>query len=324
SLARCAARKALRALRVSGSRSRSASRICPRTRRAAYAPNDAPRSPRYRRAACTRPTSPHAMRSSRSAPRQRGSIDREATARANCRCAMMRSSPRGTAGSAMRTSPAARTVVRPSCGVNSRLTKLSTKAEGFYRRYRYPDWLESHSRVVGAIAEALVGARRRGAPEIDAEAVILAAYLHDIGRSPLLAGDPRDHNILSGLVLAAEGLDACVEPARRHAVYTVLDPVLAPRTAAEKLVYVADRRGGWVSRLTSRGRAISSARGYPREAHGCGATPPRISSRDSAAKARSFSWGRIWTRYRKAAGSTARSASSARSRRSSRSSTPTC
>lgn len=98
--------------------------------------------------------------------------------------------------------------------------------------------------MVGAIAEALVGARRRGAPRIDGEAAVLAAFLHDIGRSPLLAGDPRDHNILSGLVLAAEGLDACVEPARRHAIYTVLDPELAPRTPEEKLVYVADRRGG--------------------------------------------------------------------------------
>jgi hypothetical protein len=121
---------------------------------------------------------------------------------------------------------------------------LSTKAEAFYRRYRYPDWLETHSRVVGAIAEALVSARRPGAPQLDAEGVVLAAYLHDIGRTPLLAGDPRDHNILSGLVLAAEGLDACVEPSRRHAIYTVLDPELAPRTAADKLVYVADRRGG--------------------------------------------------------------------------------
>lgn len=157
---------------------------------------------------------------------------------------MMRSSPTGTADSAIRTSPAARTVVTVWHGVNSGLTKLSTKAESLYRRYRYPDWLETHSRVVGAIAEALVGARRRGAPAIDAESAVLAAYLHDIGRSPLLAGDGRDHNILSGLVLAAEGLDACVEPARRHAIYTVLDPELAPRTAEEKLVYVADRRGG--------------------------------------------------------------------------------
>jgi metal-dependent HD superfamily phosphatase/phosphodiesterase len=124
------------------------------------------------------------------------------------------------------------------------LTKLSTKAEAFFKRYRYPDWLETHSRVVGGIAETLVAARRRGAAKIDAEAVVLAAYLHDIGRSPLLAGDPRDHNILSGLVLAAEGLEPCVALARRHAIYTVLDPELAPRTAEEKLVYVADRRGG--------------------------------------------------------------------------------
>ena len=159
---------------------------------------------------------------------------------------MMRSSPTGRADSATRTSPAARTVVRPFFGVNSRLTKLSTKAEPFFRRYRYPDWLETHSRTVGAITEALLAGRRPGAPRIEGEAVVLAGYLHDVGRSPLLAGDPRDHNILSGLVLAAEGLDACVELARRHAIYTVLDPDLVPRTAEEKLVYVADRRGGQV------------------------------------------------------------------------------
>ena len=121
---------------------------------------------------------------------------------------------------------------------------MSTKAESFFRRYRYPDWLEKHSRIVGAIAGALVSARHRAASKIDSDAVVLAAYLHDVGRSPLLAGDPRDHNILSGLVLAAEGLGQCVELARRHAIYTVLDPDLAPRTAEEKLVYVADRRGG--------------------------------------------------------------------------------
>jgi len=167
----------------------------------------------------------------------------------------------------MRTSPAARTLVRLWEGVNRRLTKLSTKAEAFYRRYRYPDWLEMHSRVVGAIAEALVAARRRGAPRIDAEAVVLAAYLHDIGRSPLLAGDPRDHNILSGIVLAAEGLGACIEPARRHAIYTVLDPDLAPRTPEEKLVYAADRRGGQTVEPLEE-RAHDTARRNPKYAAG--------------------------------------------------------
>jgi hypothetical protein len=142
---------------------------------------------------------------------------------------------------------------------------LSTKADAFHRRYRYPEWLETHSRVVGAIAEVLVASRRRGAAPIDGEAVVLAAYLHDIGRSPLLDGDPRDHNILSGLVLAAEGLEACVEPSKRHAIYTVLDPELAPRTAAEKLVYVADRRGGQAVEPLEE-RAHDTARRHPKYA----------------------------------------------------------
>ena len=154
---------------------------------------------------------------------------------------MMRSSP--TAGSAIR-SPVAATVVRRSGGVNSELTQLSTEAERIFARYRYPDWLATHSRVVGRIAAVFVASLRSGSEPIDQDAVVLAAYLHDVGRSPLLAGDARDHNVLSALVLAAEGLERCVEPARRHAIYTVLDPALAPRTFADKLVYVADRRGG--------------------------------------------------------------------------------
>ncbi|MDP9251667.1 MAG: hypothetical protein M3O80_01560, partial [Chloroflexota bacterium] len=42
----------------------------------------------------------------------------------------------------------------------------------------------------------------------------------------------------------AEGLAGSVEPARRHAIYTVLDLATAPATLADKIVYVADRRGG--------------------------------------------------------------------------------
>jgi 5'-deoxynucleotidase YfbR-like HD superfamily hydrolase len=164
-----------------------------------------------------------------------------------------------------RTSPAARTVRTPSWRVNRKLTELSTKAAEFFKRYRYPEWLETHSRVVGAIAEALVAARRKGAAKIDGEVVVLAAYLHDIGRSPLLAGDRQDHNVLSGLVLAAEGLEPCAELARRHAIYTVLDPDLAPRTAEERLVYVADRRGGQsVESLEERAR--DTARRNPKYA----------------------------------------------------------
>ena len=124
------------------------------------------------------------------------------------------------------------------------MTDLSTTAARFHERYAFPYWLRDHSRLVGAIANALAAARVAAGDTIEVDIVTLAAYLHDIGRSPLLSGDTREHNELSALILAAEGLPECAEPARRHAIYTVLDPATAPRTIAEKIVYVADRRGG--------------------------------------------------------------------------------
>jgi hypothetical protein len=139
------------------------------------------------------------------------------------------------------------------------VSDVAASAERFYARYRYPDWLREHSRVVGTIGAVLARARVAAGEAIDVETVTLAAYLHDIGRSPLLAGDPREHNELSALILAAEGLDGCVEPARRHAIYTVLEPATAPRTMDEKLVYIADRRGGMGVETLGRARRTPRA-----------------------------------------------------------------
>ncbi|MGH2492598.1 MAG: HD domain-containing protein [Candidatus Limnocylindria bacterium] len=140
---------------------------------------------------------------------------------------------------------------------------ISTEAELFFDRYAYPEWLRTHSRLVGRIAETLIAAR----PDIESEArdIALAGYLHDIGRSPLVAGDAREHNELSALILAAEGLAGAVEPARRHAIYTVLDPATAPVTLADKIVYVADRRGGMRVEPVEE-RARDTARRHPRYA----------------------------------------------------------
>ncbi len=148
-------------------------------------------------------------------------------------------------------------------GVNANVADLSTTSERYFERYGYPQWLRDHSRLVGRIAAVLAQARSGAGDAIDADAVVLAAYLHDIGRSPLLRGDLREHNELSALILAAEGLAACVEPARRHAIYTVLDPSTAPRTMEDKLVYIADRRGGMTVESLEE-RAHDTAQRHPR------------------------------------------------------------
>jgi hypothetical protein len=128
-------------------------------------------------------------------------------------------------------------------GVNNAVTDLSTESDGYFARYRYPDWLRAHSRVVGAIATRLAEAHVAAGHDVDVRIVGLGGYLHDIGKSPLLRGDARDHNVLGPLVLAAEGLPELAELARRHPVYAPRDPATAPRTLAEKIVYYADRRG---------------------------------------------------------------------------------
>lgn len=141
------------------------------------------------------------------------------------------------------------------------MTQISTEAVLLFDRYAYPDWLRTHSLLVGRIAETIAAAHPKvGAAVRD---IALAGYLHDIGRSPLVAGDAREHNELSALVLAAEGLAGAVEPAWRHAIYTVLDPTAAPATLADKIVYVADRRGG-MRVETLEDRASDTARRHPR------------------------------------------------------------
>jgi hypothetical protein len=136
------------------------------------------------------------------------------------------------------------TVSTAAGGVNNSVTGLSTIAEGYFARYRYPGWLRAHSLVVGLIAARLAEAHAAAKADLDVRTVALGGYLHDIGRSPLLAGDARDHSVLGPLVLVAEGLPELAELARRHPIYAPRDPATAPRTLAEKIVYYADRRGG--------------------------------------------------------------------------------
>lgn len=141
-------------------------------------------------------------------------------------------------------------------------TKIEARARAFYRRYAYPEWLRAHSLLVGRIAALLAASHAEG---VDLERVALAAYLHDVGRSPLLAGDPREHGELAALVLSAEGLEGCVEPARRHPVYAVLEVATAPRTLEERIVHLADRRGG-MAVLPIDERISETAERYPQYA----------------------------------------------------------
>lgn len=111
-------------------------------------------------------------------------------------------------------------------------------------RYQLPAWLRQHSALAVEVANGLAGALVEIGEAVRIDDVRAAAYLHDIGKSPLLDADGREHNERSAEVLIREGLGHLAEMARRHIVYAIRDPRLAPRTLEEKIVYYADRRAG--------------------------------------------------------------------------------
>jgi hypothetical protein len=123
------------------------------------------------------------------------------------------------------------------------LSTVAQHAAAIHERYAYPEWLREHSRAVGSIAALLALEHERAGAAIVAADVALAAYLHDIGKSPLFDGDPRPHHELSAAALRDLGLEHLAELARRHPVYAPFDPAIAPRDLGERIVYYADRRG---------------------------------------------------------------------------------
>jgi putative nucleotidyltransferase with HDIG domain len=145
------------------------------------------------------------------------------------------------------------------------MTVDKSAAERLIEKYALPDWLKRHSAVVRDVAWELAEALAAHGERVDVDGVITAAWLHDIGKSPLVADDERDHGELSALILAVEGLPELSEMARRHIVFAIRDPQRAPRTLEEKIVHYADRRGG-MAVLSVEERLREQAERFPESA----------------------------------------------------------
>ena len=147
------------------------------------------------------------------------------------------------------------------------MTDLSTIARSYYDRYAYPEWLRTHSAIVGRLAALLARAHAAAGADLDPAIVGLGGYLHDIGKSPRLAGDGRPHHVLGAVKgLAAEGRPDLGELSRRHPVYAPHDAAIAPRSLAERIVYYCDRRAGQ-SVVTLEERIDEQLARYPGHAH---------------------------------------------------------
>jgi putative hydrolase of the HAD superfamily len=103
-----------------------------------------------------------------------------------------------------------------------------------------PDHLVDHSKAVGAAAFRLATWLRERGERVDPLLAHRGGLLHDIAKvtSRRLGAA---HNEMGARILSEKGQEALAEIARRHLIYTILDPSTAPATWEEKLVYYSDK-----------------------------------------------------------------------------------
>jgi putative hydrolase of the HAD superfamily len=107
-----------------------------------------------------------------------------------------------------------------------------------------PHNLLAHVHAVAAAAYQLAVWLRAAGQEVNPVLTHRAALLHDLAKLKAMDRPPEQrigHAELAARMLLDRGEPVLAECARRHALFAILQPDLAPRTWEEKLVYFADK-----------------------------------------------------------------------------------
>jgi putative nucleotidyltransferase with HDIG domain len=107
-------------------------------------------------------------------------------------------------------------------------------------RYSLPQYKRHHCTLVATVAVYLATQLQKKGYEIDIALLEFAALVHDIDKNiPLLQGE---HHPDAGVrVLQKEGYEGVARIVKKHSLPAILDPMMAPTTWEEKLLYLADK-----------------------------------------------------------------------------------
>ena len=139
--------------------------------------------------------------------------------------------------------------------------------------------LLAHVHAVGSTAYLLAVWLRAKGQQVDPLLAHRGGLLHDLAKLKALERGPEQrtgHAELAALMLNDLGQPALAECARRHPLFTLQHPELAPRSWEEKLVYFADKlvEGGRVAGLEE--RLASLRQRYPSDSEKISAMAPAL------------------------------------------------
>ena len=116
------------------------------------------------------------------------------------------------------------------------------EAKALWDKYELPEQKRIHVGLVAKVAVFFANELRRKNNElrINTELLNAAALLHDIDKHiPKLPGE--SHPDAGVRVLREEGMEDVAELVRTHPVHSILDPVIAPKTIEQKLLFLSDK-----------------------------------------------------------------------------------
>ncbi len=115
-----------------------------------------------------------------------------------------------------------------------------TQCFSLWDTYHLSDDKRTHIRAVWEVV--LVMEEAAGKQHIDVDCALLdgATLLHDIDKNvPKLEGE--EHPDACIRIMKHHGYDELIPLIRSHPLHAILDPVLAPKTIEETMLYVADK-----------------------------------------------------------------------------------
>jgi putative nucleotidyltransferase with HDIG domain len=153
------------------------------------------------------------------------------------------------------------------------------RCQSWLQEQQLPRSLLNHIDAVASTAYLLSVWLRAAGQTVDPILTQRGALLHDMAKMKAMEISPEesiDHGELAARMLLERGEPALAECARRHGLFALIQPELAPRTWEEKLVYFADKlvEGSQVAGLVERIAALRLR--YPHDSEKIAAMAPAL------------------------------------------------
>lgn len=109
------------------------------------------------------------------------------------------------------------------------------QAKTLWEKYNFPEQKRVHVALVARVA--MLFAKRC---QVNEKLLLAASLLHDIDKNvPGLPGERHPDTAIR--LLQEEGMNEVAKLVKTHALHTILDPKISPKTLEEKILYLSDK-----------------------------------------------------------------------------------